>query len=94
MPCNHIGGPEMVVMAEAELRARGVAESEWPGSQFRFIENLTDGPWAAVWLELERRGEEWLVTKIDRFHHSLPEQDAGFRAMRIGNRAPESSQSV
>ena len=85
MPCTHIGGPEMIEMAEALLRGRGVAESEWTGSHFRFIQNLSEGPWAAVWLELERRGDEWLVTKIDRFDHSLPEEDAGFRALRIGS---------
>lgn len=79
MPCNHIGGPEMIVMAEAVLRGRNVPEERWSGSKFRFVQNLEDGPWASVWLELERRGSEWLVTKIDRFKTHQPEEATGFR---------------
>ena len=84
VPCTHIGGPEMIEMAEAVLRARGIDAAAWRGSHFRFIQNLDEGPWAAVWLELERRGDEWLVTKIDRFPEKLPEEETGFRVLRIG----------
>jgi hypothetical protein len=84
MPCNHVGGPEMIPMAEAVLRARNVAPDAWPGSRFRFIQNVEDGPWAAVWTELERRGAEWLVVKIDRFKETFPEDETGFRVLSIG----------
>ncbi|HEU5163092.1 MAG TPA: hypothetical protein VFV54_08105 [Thermoanaerobaculia bacterium] len=84
MPCNHVGGPEMIPMAEAVLRAKNVAPEAWPGSRFRFIQNVEDGPWAAIWIELERRGEEWLVVKIDRFKEKFPEEETGFRVLRIG----------
>lgn len=86
MSCNHIGGPEMITMAEAVLRGRGIEESAWPGSRFRFVQNLDDGPWAAVRLELERRGDAWLVTKIDRFSEKQPEEETGFRVLRVGSR--------
>ncbi|HVR44521.1 MAG TPA: hypothetical protein VMS56_13865 [Thermoanaerobaculia bacterium] len=85
MACNHVGGPEMIEMAEGVLRARHLPESAWPGSHFRYTENLTDGPWAAVLVELERRGDEWLVTRIDRFTESVPDADTGFRILRIGS---------
>lgn len=84
MGCNHIDGPEMIRLAEALLLARGIKDEAWPGSHFRFIQNLDDGPWAAVWVELERRGGEWLVTKIDRFREHFPEEETGFRVLRIG----------
>ena len=84
MPCNHVGGPEMIPMAEAVLRARGIAPEAWPGSRFRFIQNVEDGPWAAIWVELERRGDEWLVVKIDRFEERFPEEETGFRVLKIG----------
>ncbi len=71
-------------MAEAVLRARGIEADAWPGSHFRFTQNLEDGPWAAVQLELERRGEEWLVTKIDRYREQFPDVETGFRVLRIG----------
>ena len=71
-------------MAEAVLRARNIAPEQWPGSRFRFIQNVEDGPWAAVWLELERRGDAWQVVKIDRFKEALPEAETGFRVLSIG----------
>ena len=81
MPCDHIGGPEMIEMAEAMLRGRNVPEERWPGAHFRFVQNLEGATWAAVWLELERRGDQWLVTKIDRFKEARPENELGFRAL-------------
>ncbi|HEY0788533.1 MAG TPA: hypothetical protein VGE86_07805 [Thermoanaerobaculia bacterium] len=84
MPCNHVGGPEMIQMAEAVLRARAIAPDAGPGSKFRFIQNVDDGPWAAVWLQLERRGDEWLVVKIDRLKEKFPEEETGFRVLQIG----------
>ena len=64
--CNHKGGPELIEMAEADLRARGVDLLQWPGKRFRWSENLTGGMWASVVVEIERRGEQWIVTRLDR----------------------------
>jgi hypothetical protein len=51
-------------MAEESLRRRGLSPT--PGLQFRWSENVTGGTWASVVLEIERRGEEWIVTRLDR----------------------------
>jgi hypothetical protein len=66
MACDHKGGPELIEMAEADLRARGVDPMHWPGKRFRWSENLTGGMWASVVVEIERRGEQWIVTRLDR----------------------------
>lgn len=68
-------------MAEQHLRERGVATEEWPGLRFRWSENLTGGMWASVVVEIERRGEQWIVTRLDRNGEALPESETGFRAL-------------
>ncbi len=79
MPCDHRGGPELIEMAEEHLRGKGVAPSQWPGLRFRWSENLTDGMWASVVVEIERRGEQWIVTRLDR--NRVPVEEAGFAAL-------------
>jgi hypothetical protein len=66
MACDHKGGPELIEMAEADLRARGIDPVQWSGKRFRWAENLTGGMWASVVVEIERRGEQWIVTRLDR----------------------------
>jgi hypothetical protein len=66
MPCDHVGGPELIEMAEEELRKRGVPESDWPGLRFRWSENPDDGMWASIVIEVERRGDAWVVVRLDR----------------------------
>lgn len=68
-------------MAEQHLRERGVDASHWPGTHFRWSENVASGTWAAVTLEVERRGEEWIVTRLDRFREALPEGETGFQVL-------------
>ena len=81
MPCEHVGPPELIAMAEEHLRERGVAEAQWPGATFRWSENVTGGTWASVILEVERRGEVWIVIRIDRSPTPLDEGEIGFRAV-------------
>ena len=75
MPCDHKGGPELIEMAEVHLRERGVDAT--PGLKFRWSENLEDSMWASVIVEIERRGAQWIVTRLDRNRESLTE--TGFR---------------
>lgn len=79
MACDHVGGPELIEMAEAHLRASGVGTNEWIGSRFQWSENLTDSMWASVIVEIERRGEQWIVTRLDR--RSEPVVETGFRQL-------------
>jgi hypothetical protein len=73
VPCDHRGGPELIEMAEEHLRGAGIDETRWPGLRFRWSENLTDSMWASVIVEVERRGEQWIVTRLDRNKEPLAE---------------------
>jgi hypothetical protein len=81
MPCDHAGGPELIEMAERHLRETNVATSEWPGRRFRWAENLTGSMWASVVVEVERRGEQWIITRLDRNREALPTEETGFRGL-------------
>ena len=79
MPCDHKGAPELIDMAEEHLRAGNVDASRWPGLRFRWSENLDGGMWASVVVEIERRGEQWIVTRLDRNKETVSEM--GFRQL-------------
>ena len=81
MPCEHMGPPELMEMAETELRRDGVDEASWRGRKFRWSENVEGGMWASVILEIERRGDQWIVTRLDRSAERLPDSEGGFRAI-------------
>ena len=66
-------------MAEEHLRGREIPAAEWPGRRFRWSENLDGGTWASVVIEVERRGEQWIVTRLDRSKETLAE--TGFLAL-------------
>jgi hypothetical protein len=66
-------------MAEEHLRAAG--ETASPGMRFRWAENVSDGMWASVVVEIERRGEQWIVTRLDRNRDSLPGDETGFHTL-------------
>jgi hypothetical protein len=77
MPCEHNGPAELIEMAETHLAA--IPRDQWPGLRFRWSENVSGGTWAAVILEIERRGDQWIVTRLDRTGTALPEDELGFR---------------
>ncbi|MBV9070902.1 MAG: hypothetical protein JO093_10515 [Acidobacteria bacterium] len=79
MPCDHIGPAELIEMAEADLRKRNVVPSD--GMRFRWSENPVDGMWASIVTEIERRGEQWIVTRLDRNREPLAGGETGFRAL-------------
>lgn len=79
MPCDHKGGPELIEMAEEHLRRNGLPAPDWAGLRFRWSENLSDSMWASVVVEIERRGDQWIVTRLDRNREPLAE--TGFRPL-------------
>lgn len=76
MPCDHAGPQEIIAMAEEELRARG--EEVVSGARFRWAENH-DGYFASAITEIERRGEAWVVVRLDRMRETLPDGELGLR---------------
>jgi hypothetical protein len=81
MSCDHVGGPELIEMAEQHLRSTGVPAADWTGSKFRYIQNLDDSMWASVCVEIERHGDQWIVTRIDRSKEPAAEPETGFREL-------------
>lgn len=79
MPCDHKGGPELIEMAEEHLRHASTPEEQWNGLRFRWAENLSDAMWASVVVEIERRGPQWIVTRLDRNQEPVAEE--GFRRL-------------
>lgn len=79
MSCDHKSGPELIEMAEEHLRQHNVDREQWPGLRFRWAENLDGGMWASVVVEIERRGEQWIVTRLDR--NREPVSETGFRIL-------------
>ncbi|MEA2236749.1 MAG: hypothetical protein QOC81_1473 [Thermoanaerobaculia bacterium] len=79
MACDHVGPAELIEMADAHLRERSVPPA--PGMRFRWSENPVDGMWASIVTEIERRGEQWIVTRLDRNREPLPADEMGFRAL-------------
>ena len=82
MPCDHIGGPELIEMAEEHLRARNIPEAQWTGRRFRWAENPEDGMWASIVTEVERRGDQWIVVRLDRNREKV--EETGFKEIGFG----------
>ena len=66
-------------MAETHLRERALPPAN--GMRFRWSENPAGGMWASVVTEIERRGEQWVVTRIDRNREPVSDGETGFRPL-------------
>lgn len=67
-------------MAEKHLRDRQIPTGEWNGLRFGWGENV-DTMWKSVWLEILRRDDAWIVTRIDRRESELPDSELGFHSL-------------
>ena len=81
MPCDHLGPHEIIELAEAHLRAAAVPPGQWAGLRFRHGENLIGGMWASVVTEIERRDEQWIVTRLDRRAEPIAQSETGLSAI-------------
>lgn len=73
MACDHVGGPELIEMTEKHLRDAGIPQRQWTGRRYRWAENLEDSMWASVVIEIERRGDAWIVVRLDRNGETVAE---------------------
>jgi len=81
MACSHTDPPDIMRKAEEWLRERGVSEDRWTGMKIRHAENTPGQRWSSVVIDIERRGEEWIVTQIDRRNESLPAGAVGLSTL-------------
>jgi len=70
-----------MTMAEAWLQERGVPPERWPGLKFRHAENTPGERWRSVVIDIERRGAEWIVTRLDRNTDDVSPDAAGLTAI-------------
>jgi hypothetical protein len=68
-------------MAEAWLRERNVPEERWIGLKFRHSENTPGERWGSVVIDIERRGTEWIVTRLDRNSDVVSPDSSGLSAI-------------
>ena len=71
--CSHKGPPEIIAEAEVWLREQGFEPDRWAGVKVRHGENTPGAMWESVVVEIERRGSEWIVTRLDRNRKPLDE---------------------
>ena len=71
--CAHKNPPEIITEAENWLREQGIPPDRWTGLKVRHGENTPGTMWESVVIEIERRGPEWVVTRLDRNKAPLDE---------------------
>lgn len=81
MPCDHLQPNDVIEKAERWLAEHGVTRERWEGTTVRHGENTPGGMWASVVIELQRRGEDWIVTRLDRNREPLEEGDCGLEVV-------------
>jgi hypothetical protein len=81
MPCDHLQPQDVMMQAEEWLQRNGIGRERWGGARVRHGENTPDGMWASIVMELERRGDEWIVTRLDRNREPIAERDCGLQVV-------------
>jgi hypothetical protein len=88
MPCDHLGPEDLIAMTEEALRKRSLAPAQWAGIRAHHGENLTGSMWSSVVMEIERRGEQWVVTRLDRNSVSIPQTETGLKILDSASATP------
>jgi hypothetical protein len=81
MPCDHMQPQDVMAKAEEWLGERRIERERWSGARVRHGENTPGGMWASVVMELERRGDEWIVTRLDRNREPLADSECGLEVV-------------
>jgi hypothetical protein len=71
--CSHKNPPEIITEAETWLRDQGIPAERWAGLKVRHGQNTPGTMWESVVIEIERRGADWVVTRLDRNKTPLDE---------------------
>ena len=81
MSCDHLQPQDVMAQAETWLQQHGIGRDRWAGARVRHGENTPEGMWASIVMELERRGDEWIVTRLDRNREPLAEHECGLQVV-------------
>jgi len=81
MSCDHLGPEDLIAMTEEALRKRSLEPARWAGIRAHHGENLTGSMWASVVIEIERRANQWIVTRLDRNSASIPQSETGLKIL-------------
>ena len=79
MACDHKQPEDIIAMAESWLRCHG--RHPQAGMRVYHAENTPGGMWASVVMEMERQGEQWVVTRLDRNREPLPADQTGLEVV-------------
>lgn len=74
-------------MAQAYLTKAEIPVPDWDGCRFGFGQDVVSEVWKSVFLEVERRGSDWVVTKIDRRKTPLDQSEQGLVVMHLSEAA-------
>jgi hypothetical protein len=84
MSCDHLGPAELIALAERYLGERNVPRERWPGARFAWRENVAEPKyWTSVVTEIERRGEDWIVTRLDRSNDAIAPHELGLHVLHL-----------
>jgi len=77
--CVHFQPADLVALAEGDLRARGLPESEWEGRRFHWAGPIDSPPFTGLVLQCKRKEGNWVITKLDRRKDGVTAEETGFR---------------
>src|SRR5262245_59409336 len=64
--CDHFQSADLARLAEEHLLGQAVPAEQWEGRRFAYGAGGGSGPFLSVYMEVARRGGNWVVTRLDR----------------------------
>jgi hypothetical protein len=85
--CDHFQPADLAALAEEFLRGKAVPEALWEGCRFGHGGGGGSGPFKSVYMEVERRGPNWVAVKLDRRKEDMAPAERGFKVIRLSEGA-------
>ncbi len=79
MACTHTQPLDLFKMAQEHLTKKNIPEADWEGFQMGFTENLNSDLHKSVYMEVQRKNNQWVCTQIDRRPTIAEEKDLGVK---------------
>jgi hypothetical protein len=88
--CDHFQPADLARLAEEFLREKSVPETLWEGCRFGHGGGGGSGPFKSVYMEVERRGPNWVAVKLDRRKEDMAPEQRGFKVVTLPEPARKS----